>query len=163
VYRGVEVCQHYIIHERTHSTVFIKGQNTCYIVEIHSLVLTKFDGYLSILDHFTTVLTKVSFLDQLMQCHQHTSKTLGFPVFISSPFISFKITIFCSSKYEQDGKALNVHLQRPSRTLTKLQYDIKCSLTKIRKHKDMTSLKHENIKHRKQKYKFIKPVKMINT
>jgi len=33
-----------------------------------------------------------------------------------SPFISFKIAIFCNNKckYEQDGKALNVHLQRPS-------------------------------------------------
>ena len=60
-----------------------------------------------------------------------------------SPFISFKMTIFgnnkCKNKYEQDCKALNVHLQRPSWALTKLQYDIKRRLTKMRKHKDVTS------------------------
>jgi len=42
-------------------------------------------------------------------------------------FISFKMTIFgnnrCKNRYEQDGKALNVHLQRPSWALTKLQYE----------------------------------------
>jgi len=55
-----------------------------------------------------------------------------------SIFALFKMTIFGNNKYEQDGKALNMHLQQPSWALTKSQYDSKCRLTKIRKRKDMS-------------------------